>query len=115
MLQKIREKTYVNDNKFLEDISKKTINFDEYNPDLKNLSLYHKYTSIINPNKNNIQENYSIFTTKFQINQLAKCTQILIDGKFKSCPRSYYQILNISGYMPDINGLISNIYGSYDR
>ena len=106
LLQKIREKTYTNDIKFLEDISKITINFEVQNPDLKNLCLCHKYSSIINPKKNNIQEKYIIFTTKFQINLLAKCTQILIDGTFKSCPRSYYQILNISGFFPDINGLI---------
>ena len=105
-LQKLREKTYMADEKYLLDISKITIDFENENPELKNLILCHKYCNVINPNKKNILEKYLIFTTSMQINMISKCTQILIDGTFKSCPRSFYQILNISGYLPEINSII---------
>ena len=105
-LQKLREKTYMTDEKYLLDISRITINFENENPELKNLILCHKYCNVINPKKKNILEKYIIFTTSMQINMISKCTQILIDGTFKSCPRTFYQILNISGYLPEINSII---------
>ena len=37
---------------------------------------------------------------------LTKCSQIYIDGTFKACPKSYYQILNFAGYLPDIQGIV---------
>ena len=37
---------------------------------------------------------------------MAKCTQIYIDGTFKSVPKKYYQILNIAWYYKEINGII---------
>ena len=43
---------------------------------------------------------------KYIINLLNKCTQIYIDGTFKACPKSYYQILNFAGYLPDIQGIV---------
>ena len=30
----------------------------------------------------------------------------MIDGIFRACPKGYYQIVNISWYYPDINGII---------
>ena len=40
------------------------------------------------------------------MNMIYKCTQLFIDGTFKSCPRGYFQILNIAGYYPDIDGIV---------
>ena len=40
------------------------------------------------------------------MNMLTKCSQILVDGTFKSCPNSYYQIIHIAGFFPDINSII---------
>ena len=84
-LRKIREKTYMTDEKYLLDISKITIDFENENPELKNLILGHKYCNVINPKKQNLLEKYIIFTTSMQINMISKCTQILIDGTFKTC------------------------------
>ena len=67
LLQKIREKNYINDNKFLEDITKITINFEQHNPDLKNLSLCHKYSSIINPKKIIFKKNILFFQPNFKL------------------------------------------------
>ena len=105
ILQKIRENKFPSDDIFTKDISKITITFD-ININMTNLPLCYKYINTINPDKKNKQDKYIIFTTNFQMNLLSKCTQIHIDGTFKSCPRGYYQILNIAGYYPDINGII---------
>lgn len=40
------------------------------------------------------------------MDMIKKCTQIFIDRTFKSSLRRFYQILNISGFLPDINGII---------
>ena len=64
----------------------------ENSSNMSNLNLCHKYNQFLNPDKDNKLEKYLIFTTKFQINLLTKCNQILIDGTFKSCPKNFYQI-----------------------
>ena len=71
-----------------------------------NIPICYKYVNLINPEKKNQLAKYIIFTSVFQINLIPKCTQILIDGTFRACPKGYYQIVNISGYYPDINGII---------
>ena len=40
------------------------------------------------------------------MNILFKCTQIHIDGTFKSSPKNFYQIINIAGFLPDINSIV---------
>ena len=47
-----------------------------------------------------------IFTSNFQIRNISKCTQIYIDGTFKVFPKGYYQIINIGGFLPEINGIL---------
>lgn len=61
---------------------------------------------MINPEKNYKLDKYIIFTTKFQINLIPKCKQLLIDSTLKSCPKRYYQIINIAGYYEDIGTII---------
>ena len=68
--------------------------------------MCYKYANILNPQKNNQLEKYLIFTIIFQMNMLKKCKQIHIDGIFKSCPRSFYQILNITAFYEQINSNI---------
>lgn len=58
-----------------------------------------------NPETNNLDK-YLIFTSKLQMNLLKKCSQLLIDGTFKSCPSGFYQIVNIAGYYEEINSII---------
>ena len=95
---------YPKDQDYLKDISKITITFDNING-MENFPFCYKYINQINIEKNKL-EKYIIYTSTFQLNLLTKCTQIHIDGTFKSCPKGFYQILNIAGYYPDINGLV---------
>ena len=106
IIQKFREKIYPNDDKYLHDISKILISYDNNIKEVHNIPLCHKYVNIINPIKNFKLEKYVIFTTKFQMNMLFKCSQLLIDGTFKSCQRTFLQIIHIAGFYPDINGII---------
>jgi len=62
---------------------------------------------LININKHNKLNKYIIFTTRFQINLIHKCTQIFIDRTFKACPKNFYQIINIGGYYPEIDGIVT--------
>ena len=105
LLQKAREEKYPTNEEFLKDISQIVITY-EPNPNMENLTIFYKYTNLINLEKNNVLEKYIIFTSSFQIKFLPKCTQIFIDGTFKCCQKEYYQIVNISGFLPDINGLM---------
>ena len=61
---------------------------------------------MINPEKNNNLERYIIFSSNILMNLLTKTNQILIDNTFKSCPRGYYQIINIERYYLDIDSII---------
>ena len=47
-----------------------------------------------------------VFTSEFELNIISKCKEILIDGTFKSCPKNFYQVINIAGFYPDINSFI---------
>lgn len=105
LLQKLREEKYPSDEIFLKDISKITITF-ENSSNMIDIPLCYKYNNLINLEKNNKLEKYIIFTSKFQVKLIQKCTQIYIDGTFKSCPKNYYQIINIGGFLPDINGIV---------
>ena len=40
------------------------------------------------------------------MNLIEHCNQLLLDGTFKSSPRRFYQIFNISGFYPNINSII---------
>ena len=106
LLQKYREEKYESDSKYLEDISKINITLDETNVNMINVSLCYKYSNIINIEKKNILDKYIIFTTNFQLNLAKKCTQVLVDGTFKCCPKGYYQVINVAGYYPELNAII---------
>ena len=105
LLQKYREEDYPSDEIFLKDISKIIITLEE-SPNMKNIPLCYNYTNIINMEKKNRLKKYVIFTSSFQIKNISKCTQIYIDGTFKLCPKGYYQIINIGGFLPYINGIL---------
>ena len=105
LIQKIRQVNYPKDDDFIKDISKITITYENLN-NMVNLPLCYKIVNTINPEKKNRLEKYIIFTSSFQINLLSKCTQVFVDGTFKSCPRGYYQILNVAAYYEEINGII---------
>ena len=49
---------------------------------------------IINEKKKR-QEKFVVFTSKVQLNKFSECSIIFMDGTFKYCPKSYYQLYNI--------------------
>ena len=93
ILQKIRENKFPSDIKYLNDISKIRITYDK-EINLTNLPFCYKNVNILNKEKNNKLEKYSIFTSIFQIKLITKCKQIFIDGTFKISPVGYYQVLD---------------------
>ena len=105
ILQKLREERYPSDDKYLQNISNIKITFDN-SANLQNLPFCYKLVNLINQKKNNTFEKYLIFTSKFQINLVTKCEQIFIDGTFKISPVGYYQIINICGFLKEIDGII---------
>ena len=70
------------------------------------MPMCYSYKTFLNLDTKNKLEKYIIITTIFQLNILENCTQLFIDGTFKSCPKSYYQISNIAGFLPSLNSII---------
>ena len=104
-LQKLREELYPSNDKFLNNISKISLTLDD-KATLSNIPFCFRYNNILSPDKNNFLEKYIIFTSKFQIKIIKKCTQLFVDGTFKIAPSGYYQVLNIGGFLPEINSII---------
>ena len=92
------DKKYVNESECLSNITKVTLNLDEENLLLKNMPFCFAIKKIINPNKNNRQEKFIIFTSLYQIQNFIQSNDIYIDINYKICPNGYYQILNIISY-----------------
>ena len=101
-LQKYRQEIYPSNEKYLTNIANIKITLEE-NTSLKDIPFCYTYNNLINPEKNNCLEKYAIYTSKFQINMITKVTQIFIDGTFKIAPYGYYQVINIGGYLPQLN------------
>ena len=72
-----------------------------------NIPICFCYKNFLNFEHKNKLEKFVVITTIFQLNLFNKCTQVFIGGTFKSCPKRYYQVLNIAGFYPDINSIIS--------
>ena len=96
------DKKYVNESECLSNITKVTLNLDEENLLLKNMPFCFAIKKIINPNKNNRQEKFIIFTSLYQVKYFVNSTEIYTDINYKICPNGYYQILNIISYNKDI-------------
>ena len=72
-----------------------SITLEENIQELSNLPFFFCEEKIINFRMNNKLENFIIFSTPFHIKLFSEPQQIFIDGKFKSFPHNYYQILKI--------------------
>ena len=59
--------------------------------------------------KTNKTEKIIIITSNFQLNIIKEAKILFIDGTFKSCPRNFYQLLNIVSYLPDKDLIITNL------
>ena len=106
LLQKYRENKFSSDDKYLKNISDIVITYDTNVADMINIPMCFCYKNFLNIEHKNKLEKFVVITTIFQLNLFNKCTQIFIDGTFKSCPKGYYQVLNIAGFYPDINSII---------
>ena len=73
---------------------------------MTNMPFCYNHTIFLNFKNKNKQDQFIIFTSECQLNLISKCSQILIDGTFKSCPKSFYQLTNIAGYYSDMNSII---------
>ena len=96
IITKIRNSIYPQDSDFIKNINLIQITFDQSIENAKNIPFCPIYTKFINPLKKNREEQYIIFTSIFHLKFLEKCSQTFIDGTFKSSPKNFYQILNIS-------------------
>ena len=103
ILQNMREESFPSNDKYLKDISRIKITLGDIY-ELKNIPLCHRYVNMLNE-KNQVDK-YIIFGSVFQFNLIDKCTQFYVDGTFKSCPQTYYQIINLAGYLPDIKSIV---------
>ena len=56
-----------------------------------------KITHINAQTKKNRKISYILYNIPFKI--ISESSEIFIDGSFKMCPKKYYQILNIWGYL----------------
>ena len=98
IITKIRNSIYPQDSDFIKNINLIQITFDQSIENAKNIPFCPIYTKFINHLKKNREEQYIIFTSIFHLKFLEKCSQIFIDGTFKSSLKNFYQILNILAY-----------------
>ena len=94
----IREEKFPKDESFINDIVSITINMRENDENFKSNFCLAK-GEFININKKKKLERYILFSTEFQLNLFTEFTEIFIDGTFKICPKNWYQLLNIFGYI----------------
>ena len=78
------------------------ITFEKGNINLVNLQFCYNYPNLVNIKNKNIRK-YLIFTSESQSNLIIKCNEILIDGTFKCCPKTFYQVINFTGFYTDMN------------
>ena len=90
----IKEAHFPKDEDFLKNISQIKIN-DKNNAKLVENNFLYEYSKHINPNNNNREEKFIIYTTIFQLNKLALSDLIFIDATFRTSPKHFYQMLNI--------------------
>lgn len=85
----------------MNDITKILIIFDE-----GNICNFVIYTNFVNINNKNKLDKNLIFTSECQLNLNIQFNHILINGTFKCCPKTFYQVINIAGFYPDMNAII---------
>ena len=106
LLQKYREIKFPSDEKYLKNISDIVITFDNANSNMINMPMCYTYKNFLNVDNKNKLEKFIVITTQFQMNLWEQCTQTFIDGTFKSCPKEFYQVLNIAGFFPNLNSIV---------
>ena len=71
------------------------------------MPICYKYTNLINIEKNNKNDKYIIFSSKFQMNLTKKQVKYLLMGhSFKRSLKGYYQTINICAFISDINNIV---------
>ena len=102
LLYKIHEETFQKDEIFLSNINLIKINLSD-NPEIDEENFCISKGEFINFNKNNKLERYIMLARPFQLNLYTEIKDIFIDGTFKVEPKSWYQLLNIYGYIENKN------------
>ena len=81
------------------------------NPEISEENFCIAKEVFINFNKNNRLEKYIMFSSPFQLNLYTEIDELFIDGTFKVAPKSWYQLLNIYGYIKNKNIYLPLTYG----
>lgn len=101
ILFKEREKKYPFETEFLNDIKKITLNLDMEGILYKNTPFCFMINKIINPEKNNREETFIIYTSICQLKHFIKSKEIYFDINYKIIPKNYLQLLTIFSYDPE--------------
>lgn len=101
LVHKIKQEKYPNDDKFINSILNKTISYNDIN--YKFVPVKYEYYD----NKANKIEKIIIITSNFQLDLIKEAKILFIDRTFKSCPRNFYQLLNIVSYLPEKDLIIT--------
>lgn len=101
---KLKQDKFPSNTNFINNIL--NINIDLIPDGNKNNKIVNKFCPVkleIYEHETNKIERLIILTSNFQINLLKEINILFMDGTFNSCPRSFYQIFNILGYIPNKN------------
>ena len=90
----IIQENYLKDDIFINNIINSTIKFNEIENNFCPSKIEFFDTDT------NKTEIILCFTTNFQINVIKEVNILFVDGTFKTSPRTFYQLLNIIGYIP---------------
>ena len=97
LLYSMREESFPKDDEFLKSIDKITINFSNNKKDEQVFCV--SKGEFINITKNRKLERYVIFFSEFQINLFGEIDTLYLDSTFKICPKNWFQLLNLFGYI----------------
>ena len=97
LLYALREEFYPKDESFLNNINQIKITLND-DPNSTQYFCLCK-GEFINFNKDKKHEKYVIFSSEFQINLFTDIDELFLDSTFKICPKNWYQLLNLFGYI----------------
>ena len=102
LVYKLQEEKFPNYNTFIKTISNIDIILDG-NDNISDKYKLCPRQCIFRIPKKNKDEYLIFFTTPFQLNLLKETDILFLDGTFRSCPKSFYQIFNIIAHLKNKN------------
>ena len=98
MVYKLQEEKYPNYNTFIREINNSYAYFGEIKTQSNKYNICQRQIDYKIQKKK--KEDHMIFlTTPFQLNLFKESDILFMDGTFRSCPKSYYQVFNIIGHL----------------